>query len=40
MYHNCGEALLLLFCLVPFRLFLTYNPYSMKNTAKSYSIAN
>lgn len=40
MYNHWGEVLLLLFCFVPFRLFLTYNPYSMKNTAKSYSIAN
>lgn len=40
MYNHWGEALLLLFCFVPFRLFLTYNPYSMKNAVKSYSIAN
>lgn len=26
MYNHWGEALLLLFCFVPFRLFLTYNP--------------
>ena len=39
MYHHWGEALLLLF-FAPFRIFLTYKPYSMKNAAKSYSLAN